>query len=196
MPRYQCVRTILYRRLLQAFPHRRKNIWQEALVDVVPLYRPNIWAALLNIPSNVAALYAAVDKETASPVDRQIEVDIPRCHQYSELLASPEGHRKLKRVLKAWVVDNPELVYWQGLDSLAAPFLALNFNNEALAWGCLSHFIPKYLHNMFMKDNAVVIQEYLAKFSHLQVLLLLQLILLMLLPTPTGVPRPRPVQPS
>jgi TBC domain-containing protein kinase-like protein len=91
-----------------------------------------------------------------------------RCHQYNELLASEEGHRKLKRVLKAWVVDNPGLVYWQGLDSLAAPFLYLNFNNEALAWACLSAFIPKYLYNMFQKDNAAVIQEYLAKFSHLQ----------------------------
>ena len=93
---------------------------------------------------------------------------IIRCHQYNELLASEEGHRKLKRVLKAWVVDNPRLVYWQGLDSLAAPFLYLNFNNEALAWACLSAFIPKYLYNMFQKDNAAVIQEYLAKFSHLQ----------------------------
>ena len=93
---------------------------------------------------------------------------VPRCHQYNELLASPEGHRKLKRVLKSWVADNPGLVYWQGLDSLAAPFLFLNFNDEALAWACLSAFIPKYLHNMFLKDNATVIQEYLAKFSQLQ----------------------------
>ena len=63
---------------IQAFPHRRKNIWSEALVDVVPLYRPYIWASLLNVPSNAAALYGAVDKETPHPVDRQIEVDIPR----------------------------------------------------------------------------------------------------------------------
>ena len=101
-------------------------------------------------------------------MDRQIEVDIPRCHQYNELLASPEGHRKLKRILKAWVSDNSHLVYWQGLDSLAAPFLFLNFNDETLAWACLSAFIPKYLHNMFLQDNATVIQEYLAKFSQLQ----------------------------
>jgi len=166
--RYQSSRVVLYRRLLQAFPHRKKVIWSEALTDVVPVYRPPIWAALLNIPPNSSVLYAAIDKEAWSPVDRQIEVDIPRCHQYSELLASPEGHRKLKRVLKAWVADNPHLVYWQGLDSLAAPFLFLNFNDEALAWSCLSAFIPKYLHNMFLKDNAAVIQEYLAKFSHLQ----------------------------
>ena len=47
-------------------------------MDVVPLYRPYIWASLLNVPSNAAALYGAVDKETPHPVDRQIEVDIPR----------------------------------------------------------------------------------------------------------------------
>jgi len=166
--RYQSARVILYRKLLQAYPHRKKKIWSEALTDVVPIYRPAVWAALLNISSNSSAMYLAIDKESWSPVDRQIEVDIPRCHQYNELLASPEGHRKLKRVLKAWVADNPHLVYWQGLDSLAAPFLYLNFNDEALAWSCLSAFIPKYLHNMFLKDNAAVIQEYLAKFSHLQ----------------------------
>lgn len=60
----------------------------------------------------------------------QIEVDIPRCHQYDELLSSPQGHAKFTRVLKAWVVSHPHLVYWQGLDSLCAPFLYLNFNNE------------------------------------------------------------------
>lgn len=60
----------------------------------------------------------------------QIEVDIPRCHQYSELLSSGAGHERLQRLLKAWVRNNPHYVYWQGLDSLTAPFLYLNFNNE------------------------------------------------------------------
>ena len=156
--KYQCRRASLYRRLLYAYPFKRSRLWKEALTDVVPQYRAQVWAALLNIETDVVARYEAIDKESPSPVDRQIEVDIPRCHQYSELLASPEGHRKLKRVLKAWVADNPNLVYWQGLDSLAAPFLYLNFNDEALAWACLSAFIPKYLNNIFLKDNAAVIK--------------------------------------
>lgn len=50
----------------------------------------------------------------------QIEVDIPRCHQYDELLSSPQGHIKFRRVLKAWVVSHPDLVYWQG-QSLCFP---------------------------------------------------------------------------
>ena len=41
------------------------------------------------------------------------------------------------------------------------------FPCSALAYACLSAFIPKYLHNFFWKDNSAVIQEYLAKFSHL-----------------------------
>ncbi|MGH0164343.1 UNVERIFIED_CONTAM: hypothetical protein FKN15_046798 [Acipenser sinensis] len=54
-----------------------------------------------------------------------------------------------------------------GLDSLCAPFLYLNFNNEALAYACMSAFIPKYLYNFFLKDNSHVIQEYLTVFSQI-----------------------------
>ena len=51
----------------------------------------------------------AVSRTTA-----QIDVDIPRCHQYHPLMASPEGHHKLRSLLKAWVAVNDKLVYWQG----------------------------------------------------------------------------------
>lgn len=37
----------------------------------------------------------------------------------------------------------------------------------AMAYACLSAFIPKYLYNFFLKDNAVIIQEFLCKFSQL-----------------------------
>lgn len=53
------------------------------------------------------------------------------------------------------------------MDSLCAAFLALNFNNEGLAYSCLCAFIEKYLHNFFCKDNSEVMQEYLAVFSHM-----------------------------
>ena len=82
-------------------------------------------------------------------------------------MASPESHYKLKRVLKAWVISNPHLVYWQGLDSLCAPFFYLNFNDEAVAYGCLTNFINKYAAKFFLKDNSLVIHEYLAVFSQL-----------------------------
>ncbi|KAL3878639.1 hypothetical protein ACJMK2_030970 [Sinanodonta woodiana] len=164
---YQFHRVILYERLLMAYPYKRAYIWKEARVDIPPLYRNLVWAALLEVEGDIQALYDSIDKETPIGTDRQIEVDIPRCHQYHALLSSPAAHNKFKRILKAWVMSHTEYVYWQGLDSLCAPFLALNFNNEALAYACLRAFIPKYLHKFFLRDNSPVIQEYLVVFSHL-----------------------------
>ena len=86
----------------------------------------------LRLPSTsaTAAFASSVAAAAASRYVLQIEVDVPRCHQYNDLFSSPEGHNKFKRILKAWVVSHPEYVYWQGLDSLCAPFLHLNFNDE------------------------------------------------------------------
>ncbi|XP_075234514.1 TBC domain-containing protein kinase-like protein isoform X2 [Lycorma delicatula] len=164
---YQFRRIVLYDRLLEGYPYKKAAILKEAHKDIPPLFRGELWSALLDVTGNIEEEYVRIDKETPTVTDRQIEVDIPRCHQYNELLSSREGHRKFKRVLKAWVISHPEYVYWQGLDSLCAPFLYLNFNNEARAYACLSAFVPKYLHNFFLKDNSAVIREYLAKFSHL-----------------------------
>lgn len=112
-------------------------------MDVPPLLRGLAWAALLGIEvqgkarfkqkalntqrcldhwlsfsvcpqGDIQGKYESIDKDTPIPTDRQIEVDIPRCHQYDELLSSPQGHVKFRRVLKAWVVSHPDLVYWQG----------------------------------------------------------------------------------
>ncbi|XP_048855718.1 TBC domain-containing protein kinase-like protein [Brienomyrus brachyistius] len=164
---YQLLRIVLFDRILQAYPYKKNLVWKEARVDIPPLLRGLAWATLLGIEGDIQAKYDSIDKDTPIPTDRQIEVDIPRCHQYDELLSSPQGHVKFRRVLKAWVVSHPDLVYWQGLDSLCAPFLYLNFNNEALAYACMSAFIPKYLYNFFLKDNSHVIQEYLTVFSQL-----------------------------
>ena len=162
---YQFHRIILFQRLLDGYPYTRNRIVREARVDIPPYVRAKVWAALLNVHGDIATAYMDIDKDSVTPTDRQIEVDIPRCHQYNNLLSSPVGHVKLKAVLKAWVVSHPNLVYWQGLDSLCAPFVALSFNNEALAYSCLSAFIPKYLYNFFQKDNGPVIQVWKGKIT-------------------------------
>ncbi|EDO40792.1 predicted protein [Nematostella vectensis] len=164
---YQFHRVVLFQRLLLGYPYTRDRLVREARADIPPMLRGQIWAALLGVQGDIQATYNAIDKESTSNADRQIEVDIPRCHQYDQLLSSPTAHAKFKRVLKAWVVSHPNLGYWQGLDSLCAPFLSQHFNDEALAYACLTAFIPKYLYNFFLKDNAPIIQEYLAVFSQL-----------------------------
>lgn len=162
---YQFYRIVLFARLLKAFPFTRDLIVEQAKIDIPPLLRGRIWACLLNVLPN--GKYERIDKVTPNATDRQIEVDIPRCHQYDDFLSSPTGHLKLKRLLKAWVTAHSQYVYWQGLDSLTAPFLITNFNDEERAFLSLFNFIPKYLHNFFLKDNSQVIKEYLTKFSQL-----------------------------
>lgn len=164
---YQFYRIVLFERLLEGYPFTQDMIIEQARIDIPPLLRGRIWSCLLNVLPN--GKYEKIDKETPDPTDRQIEVDIPRCHQYNDFLSSPTGHLKLKRLLKAWVTAHPQYVYWQGLDSLTAPFLITNFNDEERAFLSLFNFIPKYLHNFFLKDNSVIIKEYLSKFSQLVV---------------------------
>ena len=166
---YQCERIVLFKRLLSGCPYLTDQLKREASIDIPPYYRAQTWAILLNVSqSKSKQLYETIDKTTISATDRQISVDIPRCHQYNELMASPQGHQKLARILKAWLNHHAsEYVYWQGLDSLAAPFLLLNFENEAMAFTCFNAFIDKYLKGFFKKDNQLIVQQYLGMFSDL-----------------------------
>ncbi|KRY92428.1 TBC domain-containing protein kinase-like protein [Trichinella pseudospiralis] len=164
---YQLRRMAILHRCLEAFPYTKDKLVVEARSDIPPLYRGYIWTALLDVPCTIGYKYANIDKESPTAADRQIEVDIPRCHQYDELLSSPTAHEKFKRIIKAWIVSHPHYVYWQGLDSLCAPFLHLNFSNESLAYGCLSSFIDNFLKDFFLKDNSEVMQEYLGVFKML-----------------------------
>lgn len=86
---------------MKGYPFTRKRLIAEAQHDIPPLLRGEIWACLLNVVEDNS--FEAIDKLTPNQTDRQIEVDIPRCHQYDELLSSPLSHQKLKRLLKAWV---------------------------------------------------------------------------------------------
>jgi TBC domain-containing protein kinase-like protein len=164
---YQSHRIALFSRYLYAYPFKKNELYQECRIDIPPHYRALAWAALLDVNDSIEDVYSNINKEIITATDRQIEVDIPRCHQYDALIASPDAHNKLKRILKAWVLSNSNLVYWQGLDSLCAPFLYLNFNNEAVAYGSLQNFVLKYATNFFLKDNSNVIHEYLAAFSRI-----------------------------
>ncbi|XP_063674727.1 TBC domain-containing protein kinase-like protein [Bolinopsis microptera] len=165
---YQLHRIKLFTALLHGYPATVDAIRKEAMLDVPPLLRRYVWSALLEIKGDIEDYYNKIDKtQSLGAIDRQIDVDIPRCHQYNHFLSSPTGHWKLRRVLKAWVIDHPDLTYWQGLDSLAAPFLVLHSGNEALAYASLKTFVRKYVNNFFLKDNSHVMTEYLWVFCQL-----------------------------
>ncbi|KAI9320918.1 rab-GTPase-TBC domain-containing protein [Dichotomocladium elegans] len=166
---YQYHRQLLFAELLRQYPASRKEIIYHAKIDIPPAMRGKVWAAILGVQGDLEHEYSKIDKYNDAVTDRQIDVDVPRCHQYNQLLASSVGHEKLRRLLKAWVSSNKrkDWVYWQGLDSLCAPFLALNFNDEAVAFECLQKFIHKFLTNFFVKDSKPVLDDYFAVFRHL-----------------------------
>ena len=166
---YQVERTILFKCMIDGVPYSRHHLMETAQIDINPFYRAETWSAILNVKWSHLEEYEKIDKITGMTTDRQISVDIPRCHQYNELLASPQGHLKLTRILKTWLKksESQDYVYWQGLDSLAAPFVIVNFGNEARAFACFDQFITKYLRGFFNRDNSPTIQEYLSLFSHL-----------------------------
>ena len=69
---YQFHRILLFHRLLKGYPFTKSRIHQEALVDIPPFYRAQIWSCLLEIEGDVQGLYNSIDKETPTSTDRQV----------------------------------------------------------------------------------------------------------------------------
>ena len=159
-------------------------------VPIVPTTLRSIcWAKLLGVPACgagrhavVDAPYRAINTYKPSGSDRQIAVDIPRCHQYHHLLSTVEGHRRLTRILKGWLYDverESEFVYWQGVDSVAAVLLTTNFEDEALACASLRRVVDTYVPHYFNKitntmDHRLVTFQHILKYVDPEVALHLE----------------------
>lgn len=115
---YQFMRVKLFTHLLLTYPSSKDELIKQAQFDIPPLFRGPVWACLLGLKGPYYEKYHRCDRTSPHPVDRQLEVDVPRCHQYHPLLNSPQGHLKLKKILKSWIVSNPNLTYWQGTTSI------------------------------------------------------------------------------
>jgi serine/threonine protein kinase len=142
---YQKSRVKKFRNLLINYPTTKHEIIKEANVNIPSVLRGEIWAVILDLDKDleIKKIYDSIDTVTPHSCDRQISVDVPRCHQYCTYLSSKTGKAKLSRILKAWVIhnENRNVVYWQGVDSLAACLLVLNFHYESRAFGMIFHSI-------------------------------------------------------
>ncbi|GET85415.1 hypothetical protein, conserved [Leishmania tarentolae] len=116
-----------------------------------PTLRGEVWGCLLRVPPSACtreALLAHAVHETAAkptPHDRQLSVDIPRCHAYHPLLSSSSGSAQLKRILRAWLYLHPKNAYWQGLDSVCAVLLTVSNTNEALVLAQLTAIVDRFI---------------------------------------------------
>ncbi|KAJ3330197.1 hypothetical protein HDU76_006214 [Blyttiomyces sp. JEL0837] len=167
--KYQFERTLVFERLLAEYPLSMGEIVKEAIIDIPPNLRGKIWAALLGVYGVSEAGYDAIDKENETPTDRQLDLDIPRCHQYNELLSSQVGHGKLRRILKTWInTEEGQLVYWQ-------EFLKAN-NSDAIQKAMIKFKIlisfldctlSTFLHSLGITPEMFAIPWFITMFSHL-----------------------------
>lgn len=72
----------LFSKLLIAYPYNADILHAEAKKDIPPLYRGAVWAVLLNvIKDEVEDEFSRLNIVSEHVSDRQLQVDIPRCHQ-------------------------------------------------------------------------------------------------------------------
>ncbi|AIN95160.1 hypothetical protein LPMP_010600 [Leishmania panamensis] len=116
-----------------------------------PTLRGEVWGRLLSVPPSArtreALLACAVHRTAAKPTpyDRQLSVDIPRCHAYHPLLSSSYGAAQLQRILRAWLHLHPSHSYWQGLDSVCAVLLTVSNRDEALVLAQLNAIVDRFI---------------------------------------------------
>ena len=153
---------------------RSRGAMRDAVVSSVRVFggcvpavlRCEVWGALLQVEQSAAlreTAYRSIDVCAATCNDRQIAVDIPRCHQYHPAISAPEGHDKLLRLLKAWVVHRASWSYWQGLDSVCAAVLSVSYHDEALAFACFDAIVNNYVPHFFSSSP---IEHKLVVFTH------------------------------
>lgn len=158
---------MVFTQICNAYPFTKPRLLQELDKQTCPdIVRPEIWKCLLDIKPNFSI--GNKSKKIDEAMSRQLDVDIPRCHQYNNTMSSPNGQSIAKTVLSTWIIDNSErLTYWQGLDSLCAPFVVLFVEDENVIYQAFSNFIEKLLPDMFQPDNSKVITRYLGLLEQL-----------------------------
>lgn len=136
-----------------------------------PTLRFDIWMALLSSASSCSSSDTSSPSAAASTVhqcddyndrnatekpttnDRQIAVDIPRCHQYVERLASLDGHVRIRQAVKEWLVLHPSYVYWQGIDSVCAVLLSTRFEQPERLTTLLDRLMETLVPHFFANPS-------------------------------------------
>ncbi|KAI3652757.1 hypothetical protein MP228_002182 [Amoeboaphelidium protococcarum] len=159
---YQLYLVQSYHKLLQFLPHSNQLLHRFCKLHDIPLFMAGqIWSALLDIQQSCADQFHQVDSTQQMEVDKQLDLDLPRCHPYHKQIASYYGRGMLRQIIKAWMLSNNGLVYWQGLDSVCAPFVVLHYFDISAAYACFDKFIQRYLYSFFRSDNSKVLKEHL-----------------------------------
>ncbi|KAK3612580.1 hypothetical protein CHS0354_042080 [Potamilus streckersoni] len=143
-----------------------KNLIRQGIPDE---YREQVWKGCISYYlGNVTVHYGAdyyselVSKlkssSSADPSAKQIELDLLRTLPYNKHYetTSSEGIPKLRRVLLAYSIFNPNIGYCQGLNRLAA--IALLFLSEEDAFWCIVAIVERILPQDYYSHTMIAAQ--------------------------------------
>jgi len=97
--------------------------------------------------------YKLISNMQYHDIERQLEQDIPRCHQYHVIMRSETAKRQLTENLITWAIYHPQCDYWQGLDSICASTVAMYLGNLSVSFAVFEEITSQHLPGMFSKQE-------------------------------------------
>lgn len=128
--------------------------------------RAKIWARRL-IPKGLSNyLFYVSNSQLAKSCKHQLSLDLPRCHQYDESMTSAQIQSKISILIEKILAVSPNSsAYWQGLDSLIAPFAILFANDIENGFGVVFEIIQRFTPEYFTRLNSHALEGwYFVKF--------------------------------
>lgn len=130
-----------------------KELGQLIRSGVPPLHRRKIWARLAGIdwemqhrPDYYRSLLDSADSILTGSAREQIGKDLGRTFPDNKRMANAENEGKLRNILRAYAVHDPENGYCQGMNFLVSSFLILGFDEEEAFW-MLCHVLRQFPFN-------------------------------------------------
>lgn len=117
--------------------------------------RQALWKKILKIPCGYLQSYEFLYCTRQIEQNKQISLDIPRCHQYNLFLSSVAGKKYLESLLKLWFSQHVGVKYSQGLDSIAAVCVCCFEQDKAAAYHSFDKIVQKYLLKVIVHEEFI-----------------------------------------
>ncbi|KAE9549095.1 hypothetical protein FO519_007695 [Halicephalobus sp. NKZ332] len=136
--------------------------------DIPNSVRCLLWSQKLTMKNTASYLFNVCNNPLAVSCKHQLSLDLPRCHQYDEAMTLPSIQAKITLIIEKILAVNPEFsAYWQGLDSLVAPFALLYANNVEDGFTAAFQLVDKFTPDYFTRHSSHALEESLKLFSKL-----------------------------
>lgn len=184
-------RLLKWTKMLQAYAHfdlpinrfraDKPALFQKRLIKGPPIeYRWSAWMAACNFQSALNVFSQLQYAELSPQIEDDINKDLPRTFSDHPYFSGDKGKSALKRVLKAFALQNRDIGYCQGLNYIVAFMLLVSGGRDEECFFLLCHIVKSFdlkgvytsrfpgLWKMIAQFNSLLEQKNPRLFSHLQ----------------------------